>query len=67
MPLIIFRFRQLLRQFVRDERGASAIEYALIAAMVALAIVTFVTPVNEAISDIFQDIRVALEGGGGEN
>ena len=33
-----------LVEFYRDEEGASAIEYALVAAMVAVALVTFITP-----------------------
>ena len=47
-------------QFVRDEEGASAIEYALIAAMVAIAIVAFVDPVNTAVKAIFTQIQTAL-------
>lgn len=53
--------RNTLRRFIKDERGASAIEYALIAAMVALALVTFVPQINEAVSGIFEQIRDALE------
>lgn len=48
-------------RFVRDEEGASGIEYALIAAMVAIALVTFVTPVREAVVTIFEEIQEALE------
>lgn len=47
-------------EFFHDEEGASAIEYALIAAMVAIALVAFVTPVREAIVGIFQQIQDAL-------
>ena len=47
-------------QFVRDEEGASAIEYALIAEMVAIAIVAFVDPVNTAVKAIFTQIQTAL-------
>ncbi|HEY8355060.1 MAG TPA: Flp family type IVb pilin [Methylophilaceae bacterium] len=55
-------------RFIRDEEGASGIEYALIAAMVAIALVTFVTPVRESVVAIFEDIRDALQSaasGGG--
>jgi pilus assembly protein Flp/PilA len=44
-----------------DEEGASGIEYALIASMVAIALVAFVGPINTAIGLIFTDIRVALQ------
>jgi pilus assembly protein Flp/PilA len=53
-------------KFFKSEEGASAIEYALIAAMVAIALVAFVEPINTAITGIFTDIRDALvtsEGG----
>ena len=46
--------------FLHDEEGASAIEYALIAAMVAVALVAFVTPINTAITNIFTQIQTAL-------
>jgi len=46
--------------FLRDEEGASAIEYALIAAMVAIALVAFVDPINAAVTAIFTDIQTAL-------
>lgn len=45
-----------IQAFRSDEEGASAIEYALIAAMVAVAIAAFAGPVNEKITDIFQAI-----------
>ncbi|MBV2194393.1 MAG: Flp family type IVb pilin [Azonexus sp.] len=51
-----------LIQFLRDEEGASAIEYALVAAMVAVALITFVKPINQAVNDIFQKIQNALTG-----
>jgi pilus assembly protein Flp/PilA len=47
-------------QFLGDEEGASAIEYALIAAMVAIALVAFVDPINAAVTAIFTDIQTAL-------
>ncbi|MEZ0209780.1 MAG: Flp family type IVb pilin [Methylophilus sp.] len=45
---------------ISDEEGASAIEYALIAAMVAIALVTFVQPINTAITTIFTNLQTAL-------
>lgn len=49
-----------LVSFYKDEEGASAIEYALIAAMVAIVIAGFVPGIREAITGIFEEIRVAL-------
>ncbi|WP_020183817.1 Flp family type IVb pilin [Methylotenera sp. 1P/1] len=52
--------KTVILNFLRDEEGASAIEYALIAAMVAIALVAFVQPINLAISAIFTQIQGAL-------
>lgn len=49
-----------LIEFLNDEEGASAIEYALVAAMVAVALVTFITPIRNAIIAIFTEIQDAL-------
>ena len=56
--------KKWLSAFVRDEEGASGIEYALVAAMVAVAIVTFVTPIGDAVKGIFQNIQDALPAAG---
>lgn len=48
-------------RFMKDEEGASGIEYALVAAMVAVALVAFVAPVREAIVGVSTDIQGALE------
>jgi pilus assembly protein Flp/PilA len=42
-------FRVLARRFHADESGATAIEYALIAAGISIAIVTAVTSLGSAI------------------
>jgi pilus assembly protein Flp/PilA len=60
--LSISAIKKSLSEFYCDEEGASAIEYALIAAMVAVALVTFVTPIRTAITNIFTSIQTALTG-----
>lgn len=57
---MISSIKAVVLKFLRDEEGASAIEYALIAAMVAIALVAFVQPINGAITTIFTDILGAL-------
>lgn len=52
--------KERFMEFLRDEEGASAIEYALIAAMVAIALVTFVGPVRAEVEKIFQLIQDTL-------
>ena len=57
---MIAYIKSALVNFMRDEEGASAIEYALIAAMVAVALVAFVTPIRERVAAIFLQIQNAL-------
>lgn len=60
------RFQLAIGKFLRDEEGASAIEYALVVAMVALVLVAFIaggdTPISTQIETIFQNIQTALSG-----
>jgi pilus assembly protein Flp/PilA len=45
-----------LERFLNDESGATAIEYGLIAALVAVAIITAVTTLGENITATFDRI-----------
>ena len=47
-------------RFARDEDGVTAIEYGLIAALIAVAIIVAVTTVGSTLSDLFQDIATEL-------
>ena len=51
-----------IRAFLSDESGISAIEYALMAAGVALAIATTIDSLGEAVKDKFSDIITELGG-----
>jgi pilus assembly protein Flp/PilA len=48
------------RAFARSEEGASAIEYAIVVAMVAVVVVAFITPIGDRILAIFNSILNAL-------
>ena len=49
-------------RFVKDESGATAIEYGLIAALVAVGIIAGATALGTQLSDIFQRIATKLQG-----
>lgn len=51
-----------IRTFLRDEKGATAIEYGLIAALVAVVIIGAVTTMGSSISTTFTSIATALGG-----
>ncbi len=50
-----------LKDFAADERGATAIEYALIAAGISLAIITMVNNVGNTLGDRFASISSSLK------
>jgi pilus assembly protein Flp/PilA len=54
--------RTLFARFVKDESGATAIEYGLIAAGIAVAIITAVNALGDSISGLFNKIGDELDG-----
>ncbi len=51
---------KLLSQFVKDESGATAIEYGLIAALVSIAAIAALTTLVTQLSAIFTTVATAL-------
>ncbi|MQT33344.1 Flp family type IVb pilin [Pseudomonas helleri] len=49
-----------VKQFTKRTEGASGIEYAIIAAMVAIALAAFVTPISAAITTMFTTLKTAV-------
>ncbi|MGO4156507.1 Flp family type IVb pilin [Cupriavidus sp. YAF13] len=45
--------KNALTRFLRDEQGATAIEYGLIAGLIALALITTVTQLGTDVSALF--------------
>ena len=52
----------LFAKFIKDESGATAIEYGLIAALISLAIITAAGLVGDQLSENFGKIEGALKG-----
>ncbi|MCU1728392.1 Flp family type IVb pilin [Pseudomonas sp. 7P_10.2_Bac1] len=59
VPANVFLTRQAKLFWQRTE-GASGIEYAIIAAMVAIVLAAFVTPISGSINDMFTTIKDAV-------
>lgn len=51
---------KLISRFVRDESGATAIEYGLIAALIAVVIITALTTVGTNLNTKFNSIATTL-------
>ncbi|TIQ16562.1 MAG: Flp family type IVb pilin [Mesorhizobium sp.] len=52
----------LIARFVKDESGATAIEYGLIAALIALAIMVGATSLGDALNAKFTTIAGKVSG-----
>jgi pilus assembly protein Flp/PilA len=53
--------RKMLEAFVRDQNGATAVEYGLLAALIAVAIIGGVTAVGTNLSSTFTGISATLK------
>jgi len=54
----------MFKRFLKDESGATAIEYGLIAALIAVVIIATVGLVGEAVDDTFKKVKDGLTGEG---
>lgn len=53
-----------VRRFLRDEEGATAVEYALMVALIAVVIIAAVTLIGTGARDKFQEVADAIAGAG---
>jgi pilus assembly protein Flp/PilA len=53
--------KNLVARFVKDESGATAIEYGLIAAGISLAIITIVNTLGTTLNTKFTSINTSLK------
>ena len=53
-----------LKKFLQDETGATAIEYGLIAAGIAVAIIAIVNTLGGTLNGVFKNIDTQLKGTG---
>ncbi|GHB18806.1 components of type IV pilus, pilin subunit [Pseudovibrio japonicus] len=54
----------MFAKFLKDESGATAIEYGLIAGLISVVIIGGVTTAGEEVSALFTTIKTALTGVG---
>ena len=55
----------MLNKFIQDESGATAIEYGLIAALIAVVIIGALTTLGTSLNTQFTTVGTAVSGGGG--
>ena len=51
---------ELMKRLVREEEGATAIEYGLIAALIAVVIIAAVTTLGTKLTSVFSSVTAAL-------
>ncbi len=51
----------MIAKFLRDESGATAIEYGLIAALVSVAAITALTAMGDSLSSMFNAVSSELD------
>lgn len=56
MEKFALKITQATRRFLRDEEGVTAIEYGLIAALIAIVIIGAVTAVGNNLDTVFQAV-----------
>ena len=52
----------MIRAFLRNQRGTTAIEYAVIGALIFLAIVAAIIPIGQSLAGIFGQVIGGLAG-----
>lgn len=52
---------RMLNRFFKDEQGATAIEYSLIAAMIAIPIIAILQSIGVELKQPFQDVETGLK------
>ena len=53
--------KSLVSRFMKDERGVTAIEYGLLAALISVVIITAVTSIGTSLNTKFTAISTALK------
>ena len=53
---------QFIRKLIRDKKGATAIEYGLIAALIAVAAITAMQGLGTSLNSTFTNVSTAMSG-----
>lgn len=49
-----------IRNFLRDEEGATAVEYGIMVALIAAVIIVAVTGLGQKVNDVFADVDARM-------
>jgi len=51
-----------IRKLIKDKKGATAIEYGLIAALIAVAAITAMQGIGTTLNETFTNVSTAMKG-----
>lgn len=54
---------KFINKLIRDEQGATAIEYGLIAALIAVAAITAMTTLGDTLEETFLEVDSEMQAG----
>ncbi len=57
--------QQLLARFSRQEKGVTTVEYAIMLALVAVAVALATPGISDAVTSVFDEAVTAMSSGGG--
>lgn len=52
--------KQLIQKFLRDESGATMVEYAILVALISIAAIAIIVVIGDRIQAAFQKVQDAL-------
>ena len=61
--MVNLRREKMLTRFMKEEQGATAIEYGLIASLIAVAIVGVLLTLGPRLSEVFTTVQTSLNTG----
>lgn len=56
--------KSLMNKFMRDESGATMVEYAILVALISIAAIVIITAVGQQVKQAFQEVKDALPAAG---
>lgn len=56
--------KQLIQKFLKDESGATMVEYAILVALISVAAIAIIVIIGGQVKDAFQKVQDALTDGG---
>mgnify|MGYP001155059494 CR=1 FL=1 len=54
------------RTFLKDDSGVTAIEYGLIAGLIAVVIIAVITTIGTDLTDLFEEVSGGLQNASGD-